>query len=202
MPMSEISRWTLVGGTALAIHYQHRLSEDLDFFIKNSTLEQDRKRIDKMMLLLEQKGFDVVKLQENDTQLDFEIGGVKVTFFASGLDILQKECQTFGNVNIAGIDTIRAMKMDAILNRRILSRDFFDVATIMNQEKQTIFDLLDSYRQHYAIKLSPALILERLTQRDFDPNDPGLHPMEPKSNIVPSKFRQELAIQIKKQAQM
>jgi len=201
MPMSEISRWTLVGGTALAIHYQHRLSEDLDFFIKNSTLEQDRKRIEKMMNLLEEKGFDVVKLQENDTQLDFEIGGVKVTFFASGLDILQKECQTFGNVNIAGIDTIRAMKMDAILNRRILSRDFFDIATIMKQEKQTIFDLLDNYRQHYATKLSPALILERLTQRDFDPNDPGLHPMEPKSNIVPSKFRQELATHIKKQAQ-
>jgi len=31
-----ISNWTLVGGTALSIYLQHRLSEDLDFFIDNS----------------------------------------------------------------------------------------------------------------------------------------------------------------------
>jgi len=144
MPMSEMSRWTLVGGTALAIHYQHRLSEDLDFFIKNSTLQQDQKRIDKMMDLLEQEGFEVAKLQENDTQIDFEISGVKVTFFASSLDILQKKSISFENVAVAGIETIKAMKMDAILNHRTLSRDFFDIATIMKQERLTIFDLLDS----------------------------------------------------------
>ena len=201
MPMSEIDRWTLVGGTALAIHYQHRLSEDLDFFIKNSTLQQDQKRIDKMMELLEQNGFEVAKLQENDTQIDFEISGVKVTFFASGLDILQKESLSFENVSVAGVETITAMKMDAILNHRILSRDFFDIAAIMKQEKLTIFDLLDSYKQHYAKKLSSSLILDRLTQRDYELDDPGLNPMKPKSSINPSKFRQELAAQIKQQAQ-
>ena len=201
MPMSEINRWTLVGGTALAIHYQHRQSEDLDFFIKNSTLHQDRKRIDKMMNLLEQKGFDVIKLQENDTQIDFEISDVKVTFFASSLDILQNKSVSFENVAVAGIETIQAMKMDAILNHRTLSRDFFDIATIMKQEKLTIFDLLDSYKQHYTKKLSSSLILDRLTQRDYEANDPGLNPMKPKSNINPSKFRQELATQIKHQAQ-
>ena len=201
MPMSEISRWTLVGGTALAIHYQHRLSEDLDFFIKNSTLQQDQKRIDKMMNLLEQKGFEVAKLQENDTQIDFEISGVKVTFFASSLDILQKESVSFENVAVAGIETIKAMKMDAILNHRTLSRDFFDIATIMKQEKLSIFDLLDSYKQHYTKKLSSSLILDRLTQRDYEPDDPGLNPMKPKSSINPSKFRQELAVQIKQQTQ-
>lgn len=201
MPMSEISRWTLVGGTALAIHHQHRLSEDLDFFIKNSTLEQDRKSIDKMMSALEQNGFEVVKLQENDTQIDFEISGVKVTFFASSLDILQNDRILFDNIAIASLETIKAMKMDAILNHRTLSRDFFDIATIMEQEKLSIFDLLDSYKQHYIKKLSPSLILERLTQRDFDPEDPGLHPMKPKSSIRPSKFRDELAHQIKQQAQ-
>ena len=201
MTMSEISRWTLVGGTALAIHYQHRLSEDLDFFIKNSTLQQDRKRIDKMMNILEQKGFDVIKLQENDTQIDFEISDVKVTFFASSLDILKNKSVSFENVAVAGIETIQAMKIDAILNHRTLSRDFFDIATIMKQEKLTIFDLLDSYKQHYTKKLSSSLILDRLTQRDYEADDPGLNPMKPKNSINPSKFRQELAAQIKQQTQ-
>jgi len=96
---------------------------------------------------------------------------------------------------------IQAMKMDAILNHRILSRDFFDIATIMEQEKLTIFDLLDSYKEHYTNKLSSSLILDRLTQRDYEPDDPGLNPMKPKSSINLSAFRLELAAQIKQQAQ-
>jgi hypothetical protein len=117
------------------------------------------------------------------------------------LDILQNDRISFDNVAIASLETIKAMKMDTILNHRTLSRDFFDIATIMEQEKLTIFDLLDSYKQYYTKKLSPTLVLERLTQRDFDPEDPGLHPMKPKSNIHPSKFRDNLAKQIKQQAQ-
>jgi hypothetical protein len=200
MSMSDINRWTLVGGTALAIHYQHRLSEDLDLFVRNSTLEQDRKRIGKMMDTLEQAGFEVAKLQENDTQIDFEIHGVKVTFFASSLDILQRGSLSFGQVSVAGIDTIKAMKMDAILNHRTLSRDFFDIATIMKHEKLTLFEMLDSYRQHYTKKLSPTLILERLTQRAFDPDDPGLTQMKPRGSIDAVAFRQDLAAQIKAQS--
>jgi len=77
-----------------------------------------------MMSALEQNGFEVVKLQENDTQIDFEISGVKVTFFASSLDILQNDRILFDNIAIASLETIKAMKMDAILNHRTLSRDF------------------------------------------------------------------------------
>jgi predicted nucleotidyltransferase component of viral defense system len=51
-----MSKWTLVGGTALSIHLQHRLSEDLDFFIDKSTLDQERRHIEKMIRELEDKG--------------------------------------------------------------------------------------------------------------------------------------------------
>jgi hypothetical protein len=201
MPMPEIQRWTLVGGTALAIHYQHRLSEDLDFFIVNSTLEQDRRRIGKIMDQLERIGFAVTKLKENETQIDFEISGVKVTFFASGLDMLQKESISFGNVNVAGIETIQAMKMDALLNHRTLSRDFFDIATLMREKRLTIFDLLESYRRHYRKRLSTALIEERLIRSPLDASDPGLSPMLPKRGIDITRFRKSLADQIAIQAQ-
>lgn len=201
MPLDDISRWTLVGGTALAIHYQHRLSEDLDFFIKNSTLEQDRKRIDKMVQKLEEDGFSATKLFDDDRQIDFEISGVKVTFFASSLDILQKDNLQYGSVEVAGIETIKAMKMDAILNYRTLTRDFYDIATIMNKEKITIFDMLESYQQHYDKKLSSSHILDRLTKREFDKTDPGLSEMQPKKTINPSSFRKELGKQIQAQAE-
>ena len=199
MEIPEIERWTLVGGTALAIHYQHRLSEDLDFFIKNSTLEQDRKRIDRMMERLEADGFEVIKIQENDTQIDFEINDVKVTFFASSLDILQQNRLHFGSVAVAGTQTIKTMKMDAILNHRTLSRDFFDIATIMDKEKITIFNLLESYWHHYSKKFSGDFIIDRLIKRELDPTDPGLTAMKPKESVNISKFRKDLALQIERQ---
>ena len=200
MPLAQMRRWTLVGGTALAIRYRHRLSEDLDFFVRNSTLEQDRKRIDTIITRLEEKGFEVARLNVTDTQIDFEISDVKVTFFASGLNHLQKNSISFGHVQVASLETIEAMKMDAILNHRTLTRDFFDIAVIMRQEKHTIFDLLDTYKKHYTRKLSPALILKRLTRTEFEPVDPGLTPMRPKNRIDPSHFREKLAAQIKQQA--
>jgi hypothetical protein len=88
-----------------------------------------------------------------------------------------------------------------LLDHRTLSRDFFDIATIMKQERLSIFDLLDSYRKHYTKKFSPTLVLTRLTQRTFESDDPGLNPMKPKSSLSISKFRHELAVQIKQQAQ-
>jgi len=201
MALEEIKKWTLVGGTALAIHYQHRLSEDLDFFIKNSTLEQERKRIDKIIQKLEDNGFEAVKLFENEQQIDFEINGVKVTFFASTLNILQKDVLQIGSISVASIETIKAMKMDAILNYRTLSRDFFDIATIMSKEKLTIFDLLESYQRYFNKKLSSSLIMERLILKEFDVTDPGLSSMLPKSKINLVSFRNGLKKEIIKQAQ-
>lgn len=109
----EMRPWTLVGGTALSIYYHHRLSEDLDFFIKHSTLEQSRKSIFSMMQKLEDNGFTVVKVKEDERNLDFEILGVKVTFFASGVHSLKDNCKKYAYIEIASIDTITAMKMDA-----------------------------------------------------------------------------------------
>ena len=142
-----------------------------------------------------------MKLYEEDWQIDFEISGVKVTFFASSLDILQKDSIHFGNVAVAGIETIKAMKMDAILNHRTLTRDFFDIATIMTKERSTLFDLLESYRQHYTKKLSSSLILERLTKKAFESTDPGLSSMMPKSEINSAAFRKKFATQIQEQSQ-
>ena len=154
-----------------------------------------------MVQKLEEDGFSVTKLFDEDRQIDFEISGVKVTFFASSLKILQKDNLQYGAVEVAGIETIKAMKMDAILNYRTLTRDFYDIATITNKEKITIFDMLESYRQHYDKKLSSSHILDRLTKREFDKTDPGLSEMQPKKTINPSSFRKELGKQIQVQTE-
>ena len=116
-------------------------------------------------------------------------------------DTSQKENIQFESFAAADIETIKAMKMDAILNHRTFTRDFYDIASIMSKERTTIFDLLESYQQHYDKKLSSSHILDRLTKRDFDKTDPGLSEMQPKKSIDPSSFRAELDKQIQEQTE-
>ena len=96
-----MNKWTLVGGTALSIHLQHRLSEDLDFFIEKSTLDQERTAIERIISNLEDQGYNCVRTHNNIENLDYEIEGVKVTFFASGLKDLKANCHSYKNINVA-----------------------------------------------------------------------------------------------------
>ena len=199
--LEEMSRWTLVGGTALSLHYHHRLSEDLDFFVKHSTLEQSKKSIWTMMERLESMGFEVIKVKEDERNLDFEIFGVKVTFFASGLDNLKEQCKNYKNIEIASVDTITAMKMDAIINYRTKSRDFYDIYTISCRENRLLFEMLDSYNQQYTQKAKESELLYRFLDKPLDSNDEGLSEMNPINKITFVKLRRWIANEIKRNRQ-
>ncbi|MCH9740441.1 MAG: nucleotidyl transferase AbiEii/AbiGii toxin family protein [Epsilonproteobacteria bacterium] len=195
--LEEISKWTLVGGTALSIHYHHRLSEDLDFFIHHSTLEQSRKRIFMMMQQLENNGFDVVKVKEDERNLDFEIFGVKVTFFASGIDSLKEKSQNYKQIEVASVETIIAMKMDAIINYRTKSRDFFDIYTIAKERDITFFSMLDRYNLYTQTKTKESELLHRLLVRELDGDDEGLSEMKPKKKMSFGQLRSWVKEEVK-----
>jgi hypothetical protein len=193
----EMALWTLVGGTALSIHYHHRLSEDLDFFIKHSTLEQSRKTIFSMMKKLEDNGFDVVKVKEDERNLDFEIFGVKVTFFASGVHSLKENAEKYEHIEVASVNTIMAMKMDAIINYRTKSRDFYDVYTIAQHKNISIFTMLDAYNIYSHTKTKESELLHRFLEKKLDKDDEGLSEMRPQEQISFVKLRQWLKKEIK-----
>jgi predicted nucleotidyltransferase component of viral defense system len=52
-----LNGFVLIGGTALALHIQHRFSEDLDFAFVGTKLPRDR--IHQILGQLEQRGFKV-----------------------------------------------------------------------------------------------------------------------------------------------
>ena len=195
--LEEISNWTLVGGTALSIHYHHRLSEDLDFFIHHSTLEQSRKRIFAMLKELEDNGFEVVKVKEDERNLDFEIFGVKVTFFASGIDSLKEKAQNYKQIEVASVETIIAMKMDAIINYRTKSRDFYDIYTIAKEKGCTLFSMLDRYNLYTQTKTKESELLHRFLMRDLDSDDEGLTEMKPQKKMSFGQLRTWLKEEVK-----
>jgi len=195
--LEEISNWTLVGGTALSIHYHHRLSEDLDFFIHHSTLEQSRKRIFAMLQQLEDNDFNVVKVKEDERNLDFEIFGVKVTFFASGIASLKEKTQSYKNINVASVETIIAMKMDAIINYRTKSRDFYDIYTIAQERDCTLFSMLDRYNLYTQTKTKESELLHRFLMRDLDSDDQGLTEMKPQKKMSFGQLRSWLKDEVR-----
>lgn len=139
----------LVGGTALSFHINHRLSEDLDFFILNALPRDD---IDSFIeFCIEKFGMDKVKtmplsdsaiydFEKNaediyDYQQDWSIAGVKVTFAdcSENLGLSEflstDEYAKYGEVKITSVATIFKMK-SLMFYKRTKSRDYFDILTL------------------------------------------------------------------------
>lgn len=124
--LSFIRRYTLVGGTALALQIGHRQSEDLDFIF-------DGEKIPATSIKREiSKHFPKYRLvrEEKDYQLDFLIDEVKVTFFSSGAVLVPFAVKEFSekylNINIANIEIIAVLKMATLAQRNTI-RDYYDL---------------------------------------------------------------------------
>lgn len=122
-----MERFTLVGGSALALQLEHRQSEDLDFI-------QDGKNLDDRAILrfIDSKFENDYRLlkEERGSQLDFVIRGIKVTFFVAGTIMIhfgvQDYAKRYGKLYIAEARIIGVLKMAAIGQRNTI-RDYYDL---------------------------------------------------------------------------
>ena len=129
----------LAGGTAAALHLGHRVSIDLDFF------GPDPFDSAQLAALLSDLGqFRLERLAE-DTLLG-ELGGVRISFFRYRYPLIVEPGSVLG-VNVAGIEDIAAMKLDAI-SRRGTRRDFIDLYFIA-QSGLAVSETLQWYQRKY-----------------------------------------------------
>lgn len=189
----EIGRFTLIGGTALALTWGHRRSEDLDFAFPGNKLPRDSCRI--ILDRLDAQGWRISDISsemarmyaENDgddladTQQDWlcRTGsaetGVKLTFFADyspkrhepyALEPARLRC-----VKVMPPDGIFVLKSQLIL-RRTTSRDLFDLWSFLERGR-TIGEILAAATQENPYlsyeKLRTHLLPARLPR-----TDPGL----------------------------
>ena len=185
-----LENFLLVGGTALSLYLNHRLSEDLDFATTERTLPTQA-----ISNLLEQfkcagsviedatslaakhdainEGYDI-----EDYQQDWLIDGVKLTFFAlekeNGREKLAldpgKEWRN--KLRLASLDTLFVTKALVLTDRHAI-RDNFDIYTLMKQENYLYDDLIqayNTYRPHASLKIPKS----RLLSKDYPLTDPGL----------------------------
>lgn len=119
-----ISKYCLVGGSALSLYLCHRKSEDLDFFTYGDTYD----RLEILEYIQKFDHFEI--LNDNFDQLDILLNGVKVTFFNAKWDFLQPVQPT--QLNIASLESLATMKTN-VLFMRAKYRDYYDLYFIVKE---------------------------------------------------------------------
>ena len=133
-----LSETRLVGGTALALQYGHRMSVDLDFF---GSIDSDA--VDLKLQLREMGKLSVIKESKNINI--FLLDGIKIDIINypySWIDDAVKE----DNIVLASPQDIAAMKINAIEGRGS-KKDFIDIYFLL--QHYSIHDILGFYAKIY-----------------------------------------------------
>lgn len=195
--MECIKPYILCGGTALAIQIGHRKSEDLDFMMwRKSKTEKPEVNWN----AIEQELIEKVGEIENFNMLGFDqveflVKGVKISFFVSdNFSPVTSPVEYLGNIRLADIESIMAMKMEVML-RRMKFRDYYDIYCI----------LLEGYSIHNGIEKALSLSRHRLSSKNiismllggqFIP-DNYFTTLEPKYDITKEKIREYILHKLK-----
>lgn len=133
-----LSESRLVGGTALALQYGHRMSIDLDFFGKietdNIDIKEQLQDVGKLSVIKESRNINV-----------FVIDGVKVDFINYPYQWID-EAVVDETVLLASPRDIAAMKVNAIEGRGS-KKDFIDLYFLL--QHYSIQDILGFYAKKY-----------------------------------------------------
>ena len=123
---SFIKNFYLAGGTAVALFFKHRRSDDLDFFS-----DQSFRQVSLIMNLKKAGKFENLKSAE-DTLIG-KLAGIKVSFFTLPYKLLERPLQ-HKNLRIATLVDLALMKILAVADRGT-KRDFIDLYFLCSNVK-------------------------------------------------------------------
>lgn len=166
----SLQGWTLAGGTGLALHAGHRISEDFDFF-RNSGMDV-RALHDS---LADFGAYET--LQETTHALTVLLHGIKISFFQVKDPFLFASIP-FSFFTVADPRDIALMKLAAISSRGS-RKDFIDLYTILREgpSLRDYFNLLP--RKYDSRKINVYHILKSLVYFDDAETEPMPLMLEP-----------------------
>lgn len=192
-----IKPYILCGGTALAMQVGHRKSEDLDFMMwrisKTEKPEVNWNLIEKELKekIGEIENFNMLGFD----QVEFVVKGVKFSFFVSdNLSPVTKPIDYLGNIRLADIESIMAMKMEVML-RRMKFRDYYDIYCML-QEGYSIHNGMEKALNLSRHRLSSKNIVAMLLGGQFIP-DNNFATLEPKYDVTKEQIREYVMQKLK-----
>lgn len=195
--MECIKPYILCGGTALAMQIGHRKSEDLDFMMwrksKTEKPEVNWNAIEKEFIekVGEIENFNMLGFD----QVEFLVKGVKFSFFVSdNYSPVTSPINYLGNIRLADMESIMAMKMEVML-RRMKFRDYYDIYSIL-REGYSIHNGIEKALSLSRHRLSAKNIIAMLLGGQFIP-DNNFTALEPKYDVTKEKIREYILHKLK-----
>ena len=192
-----IKPYILGGGTALAIQIGHRKSEDLDFMMwRISKTEKPEVNWNAIERELKEKIGEIENFNMlGFDQVEFVVKGVKFSFFVSdNLSPVTAPTEYLGNIRLADIESIMAMKMEVML-RRMKFRDYYDIYCML-QEGYSIHNGIEKALNLSRHRLSSKNIIAMLLGGQFVP-DNNFATLEPKYDVTKEQIREYIMQKLK-----
>ncbi|MDR0907696.1 MAG: nucleotidyl transferase AbiEii/AbiGii toxin family protein [Rikenellaceae bacterium] len=195
--METIRPYILAGGTALAMQIGHRKSEDLDFMMwrksRSVKPEIDWPSIERELKekVGEIESFNIFGFD----QVEFVVAGVKISFYVSDNRCPVSEPVPYsGNIRLADVYSIMAMKMEVML-RRMKLRDYYDVYAILREgyDISRGIELALRYSEH---KLTTKNIVMLLLSGNYM-TDENFAQLAPKYQASKDEIRQYILLKLK-----
>lgn len=139
MAAEPLREFYLTGGTALALHYGHRRSIDLDLFTHNPF---DAARLSEFL----NRNFGLTEASVATNTVLGQINGIKTDFIAHQYPLI-REIKCIDAIRLLDVEDLAAMKLNAIANRGS-KKDFWDYAQLLKHFDQK--SLLSFYAQKYS----------------------------------------------------
>lgn len=186
-----IKPFTLVGGTALSLQIEKRQSEDLDF-MKWLSKRGEKPDVNWPAIKRELESIGEIKAYEvGDFNLvSFNFEGVKLTFYAAPRKAIptMQRIPYLNNLYLADIESIGAMKMEAML-RRAKFRDYYDIFSIL-MEGGDIKKMISAALEHSEHKLRTRGLLAMLTNGNRFVRERGFVELQPVYDVSPLEIQE------------
>ena len=148
MGMEEFAPFRLVGGTSLSLRYGHRMSDDIDLFTDAEYGSLDFHRLQEIL----RKEFpycqgdcgEIVGFGTSYIVGNSKDDCVKLDLFYT--DQFIRPMEVFGNIRMAAVEDIVAMKMD-VVSRGGRKKDFWDLHMLLNH--YSVEQMLSLYEERY-----------------------------------------------------
>ena len=126
----------LIGGTALSLQINKRLSEDLDFCIWTKDLTKDKPKVDWPTIEKELESIGGITSRDvlGFDQVNFIVNSIRFTFVArqANLSPVSNPVVILNNISAADLMAIGAMKIELML-RRSEFKDYYDVYSLLKE---------------------------------------------------------------------
>lgn len=197
-----IKDYTLIGGTALSLQLDKRLSEDLDFCKWTTSPKNDKQEVAWPVIKkeLEEK---IGKVDKTDIlgldQVNFEVKGVKLSFYANNHNTspITNPVPIHNNIKAADIETIGAMKLEVMLRRRTF-RDYYDLHSII-ESGQHLNNMIDKASKYSGGTFKPSNIRTFITNGSNFVKEQSFNLLEPKYDVNSEQIAQKIVETMKRE---